>query len=258
VVAVLAGVTIAVLLVGLTTSDSRVVTSTQNPGNDFAAKTSFANTLAYSAIGPLAWATNSTNVTVSYPSGSQPNDLLLLVEVNATNQNITTPSGWTLLADATTTSPNQFRFTIWWKLRGASDTSVVLNVKTNSSGATARVIRYVRPGGYPPNPITATASVAGGTNGVSTTYTPTPNITTNQPDATVISIVAVRDANTLSLSTPRSFTVRSATSQTSTGQSTALGVADVIVGASPATPASPTWSQTGTAAQWAWATIAFA
>lgn len=256
--AVVLGVVVAAFLTSMPTSDSKVITTTQNAGNAFAAKTSFSNTLAYSAIGPVAWATNSTDITVAYPAGSQPNDLLLLVEVNAANQAITTPTGWTLLADTATTSPNQFRFTVWWKLKGASDTSVVLNVKTNSSGASARVIRYARPGGYPPNPVSATAGVASGTGSAATTRTPTPDVTTNQPDATVISIVAVRAANTLSLATPGSFALRSATTQSSTGQPTAIGVADLVVSVSPSTPVSPTWSQTGTAAQWAWATVAFA
>ncbi len=213
--------------------------------------------LVYSATGPSTTATNSTTMTVNYPAGTMQNDLLLLVEVNAANQNITTPTGWALLADTATGSPSQYRFTIWWKLAAPAETSVDLKVNTNASGATAWAIRYRRPSGYPPNPITATAAVAVGNSGPSASLTPTPNITTNQANATVISIVAIRDANTLSLTTPNSFTLRNTATQSSSGQARAIGIADRTSLPLPSTPPSPTWAQTGTAAQWAWATIAF-
>jgi hypothetical protein len=255
--ALLGALVIAVLLAAVPRSGAAVITTTSNANNAFAAKTSFANPLSFASIGPAAAATNSKVVTVDYPVGSQVNDLLLLVEVNSANQNIATPSGWTLLADTAAQSPNQFRFTVWWRLKGAGDSSVDLDIRTNSSGATARVIRYVRTAGYPPNPVSATAAVAAGSSGATATRTPTPDITTNQADATVISLVAIRAANTLTLSAAQSFTLRSATTQT-TGQATALGVADRTTSTSPSTPTSPTWSQSGTAAQWAWATVAFA
>jgi hypothetical protein len=191
-------------------------------------------------------------MTVSYPASTSANDLLFLIEVNNANQNITTPAGWTLLADQATSSPAQFRMTIWWKLAGA-ESSVALTVNTNGNGATAWVVRYTRPGGYPPNPASATATVRQGLSAASATMTPGTNVTTNQPEARVISIVAIRGANTLSLSSAQGFTLENAT----TGTSRALGVADVYAATSGTTPTSPTWSQNGTAAQWAWATVAF-
>lgn len=216
-----------------------------------------ASGLTYSDTGPSSTRTSSGPLTVTYPAGTQQNDLMLLVEVNAANQNITTPTGWALLADTATSSPSQFRFTIWWRLAAPAETSVDLAVNTSAGGATAWVIRYTRPAGYPPTPITATATIAVGNSGPSTTLTPTPDITTNQPDATVISIVATRDANTLSLSTPEAFDLQATMVQSSTGQPRALGIADQTLLPLPSTPASPTWTQTGTPAQWAWATIAF-
>jgi hypothetical protein len=208
--------------------------------------------LAYSATGAPVSRTSSGAMTVNYPAGTSPNDLMLLVEINNANQNITTPSGWTLLADQATNSPSQFRMTIWWKL-AAAESSVALTVNANASGATAWAIRYARPGGYPPNPATATATVRQGLSGASSTMTPGTNLTTNQPEARVLSIVAIRGANTLTLNTAQGFSLENAT----TGTSRALGVADLYVATSGTTPASPTWSQSGTAAQWAWATVAF-
>jgi hypothetical protein len=113
------------------------------------------------------------------------------------------------------------------------------------------VTAYRRPSGTPA-PTLATATVRQGLSTAASTLTPSPDMTTNANDATAISIVAIRAANTLSLSIPRGFTQRLATTSTNK----ALGFADVSVPTSETTPASPTWSQTGTAAQWAWATLA--
>jgi hypothetical protein len=90
-------------------------------------------------------------------------------------------------------------------------------------------------------------------SGASSTLTPATNLTTNQPEARVLSIVAIRGANTLSLGTAQGFALENAPTATSR----ALGVADLYVASSGTTPASPTWSQSGTAAQWAWATVGF-
>lgn len=208
--------------------------------------------LTYSALGTPVSRTNNGALTVTYPSGAATNDLMLLIEINNANSAITTPSGWTLLADQATSSPAQFRFTIWWKLV-AAESSVSLTVTTNANGATAWALRYARPGGYPPSPASATATVRQGTATATTTMTPATNLTTNLDDARVMSIVAIRAANTLSLGTAQGFTLETATTATSR----ALGIADIYALNSGTTPTSPTWSQSGTAAQWAWATVAF-
>jgi hypothetical protein len=215
-------------------------------------------TLGYSAVGASSTRTSSGSMNVSFPSGTNQNDLVLLVEVNAANQAITTPTGWTLLADQQTSSPSQFRFTVWWKLAASAESTVSLSVHTNASGANAWVVRYTRPAGYPPNPSAAAVAVREGLGSASSSLTPSPDLTTSQADATVISIVAVRSGNTLSLGTPASFAVEANPTQTATGQAVALGIADRLVASSGTSVTSPTWSQSGTAAQWAWATVAFA
>jgi hypothetical protein len=92
----------------------------------------------------------------------------------------------------------------------------------------------------------------------SATFTPTPDLTTNAANATVISITAVRSLNTLSLATPQSFGFHFTQSNTpSGGQGVAIAIADSLQLTTPSTPLSPTWTQSGTAAQWAWATIAW-
>lgn len=230
--------------------------ATDNVGN---VGTSSTNTFSYAAsqggwtyvaTGAPASRSSSGTLTVPVPSGST-NDLLLLIEVNSANQQISTPTGWTLLADQGTNSPSQFRFTVWWKAAG-SETSVALSVHTNGSGTTAWVARYTRAAGTAP--VLAGTSVQQGVAATGSSMTPTSDLTTNGSDATVISLVSVRAANALSLSTARGFSSEFATT---TAQGTALALGDLFVAASGTTVASPTWSQGGTPAQWAWATAAF-
>jgi hypothetical protein len=209
------------------------------------------DTLAYFGTGAAASRTSAGAMTVNYPASTTTNDLLILTEINSANQAITAPAGWTQLADQATSSPAQMRFTVWYKL-AAAETSVSLSVSTNGSGASAWVTAYRRPSASPA-PSLATATVRQGVNGATATLTPSPDVTTNANNATAISIVGIRAANTLSLSTPRSFGLSFA----GTNSTRALGFADISVPTSGTAPPSPTWSQSGTAAQWAWATAAF-
>jgi hypothetical protein len=253
-------VTVVVAMVGLAClprSEAGFVSTTNNAANAWSAAASFSTGLTYQSTGPITTRTSSGSLTVAYPTGTQPNDLLLLVEVNAANQNITTPPGWTLAADAAGTSPQQFRFTVWWKLAAPAESSVTLPVNTNASGANAAIVRYANPAGYPPNPVSATAATSSGAGPVAVTRKPTPDVTTNVAGATVISLVAVRAANPLSLSVAQSFTARTTVVQSATGQPIAFAVAERSGLPLPSTPVSPTWTQGGTAAQWAWATLAF-
>jgi HD-GYP domain-containing protein (c-di-GMP phosphodiesterase class II) len=213
------------------------------------------SSLEYSATGPTATRTSSGTLSVSYPASTQANDLLLLIEVNAANQAITTPSGWSLLADQATSSPSQYRFTVWWRSAG-NESSVALGVHTNSNGANAWVTRYRRADGSSTPASLATSTVRQGLASPSLSLTPSPDIATSGDDATVISVVAVRQPSVLSLSSSHGFDARLATTQISLGQPVALGIADRVE-SSAGTVASPTWTQVGVTGQWAWATVAF-
>jgi len=177
--------------------------------------------------------------------------------VNSANQAITTPPGWALLADQATTNPSQFRFTIWWKPAGIGETSVALDIHTNASGASASIVRYSRPNANPSTPTVAALAVRQGNSGAQPTVSPAPDIVTDRPNATIISVVAIREGNALSLAIPGGFQLQTATTQAS-GQPTALAVASQMVPSAGGQATSPTWTQTGSPAQWAWATIAFA
>jgi hypothetical protein len=238
------GYTVVASSSGLTSATSTAFTITAAPLN-------------YSSVGAPSSATSNGTVTVSYPAGTADNDLLVLIEINSTSGNTTTPSGWTLQANQSANSPAKFGIKVWTRL-SAGESSVELAFKAGAAGSTAWVARYTRSSGYPPNPTTATARVRSGVSGASATFTPTPDLTTNAANATVMSIAAVRSLNTLSLATAQSFGFRFTQTNTPTGgQGVAIAIADSVQVTTPMTPLSPTWTQSGTAAQWTWATIAW-
>ena len=211
--------------------------------------------LVYASTGPASTRTSTGTMTVTPPAGVVTNDLLLLIVVNSSNLASTTPADWTPLADASASSPTTFRLSVWWRLANGG-TAVTLNTQTSLDGVSAWVVRYRRPTGYPPLPSTATATVRQGTANPAISVTPGPDLTTNEAGAVVISIVAARAANPVSLGTARSFNRVTATTSTP-GQGVALGLADLQASAAGTTPASPTWTRSGSAGQWAFATVAF-
>jgi hypothetical protein len=309
------------------TAGAHTVTVTDQSSNSAAATYTVIAGMIYSAVGSAQTWSNATTKTVLYPSGTVTNDLLFLVVLNGTNQNITTPSGWTLLADQTTASnlhfevleslansggeasttitngsngqslpqstinvsatnnfvlPGSFNVTTSNGVQSVSCTGngsntltgcsggtgtmstgnavtqlgVPVQIGTNANGAAAWVVDYVRVGGYPPNPASATANVRQGIAAAASTMTPGTDLTTNASNATVITFAAILAGNTLSLGTPRSFSLETTASSTPGSKTVGFGIADNFV-ASASTPASPTWSQSGTASSWAWATVAF-
>lgn len=226
-------------------------------GNGGAGEAGYATFTGAGISGPLlyegtgtatTWSSSSSTKPVSYPAGEISGDLLFLVVENQAADTTATPSGWTQIAQEAGTG---FEFTVWWKV-AAAETSVSVT-PSSSQTMTAWVVDYTRDGGNGTTPALATTTVQQGAAAASTTLTPSPNVTTDQPFATVLSIVGIRAANTLSLSTPQSFVLANQTN----ANGTALGFANEFVVASGTSPTSPSWSQSATAAVWGWTTVAF-
>jgi len=199
----------------------------------------------FTAIGtPVTKTGTSTSVAVPYPAGTTTGDLVILVVVNNGSQTSTVPAGWTVIASPGSTVKLQ----AWWHKSGA-ETSVTLPSfgASASGGATAWVLDYKNMA----NP--ATAGISSNTASSGSSLTPN-NLTTTNANTTVISLVAINAARSLTLPTPRSFTLRTAVQDTTlTGR--ALGVADGFVATAGTVP-SPTWSA-GASSSWAYITVAF-
>jgi hypothetical protein len=207
--------------------------------------------LTYTATGPAQTWTSAAAKNVSYPTGTSTNDLLLLVYVAASNKAPTVPAAWTLL-----TTDNQganIMTRVYWKLAAGADGGQVSVTPGDTGAASAWVVQYVRPSGYPPNPDVATATTNHGNANSATTVT-TSGVTTNAANATVISIVGDAQAATaLSLSTANGYALR--TQASANGLS--FGLADELVSTSGTATSAPIWSSAPTSAAWAWSTDAF-
>ena len=203
----------------------------------------------FAGIGtPTTVTGNTNNASVAYPTGTASGDLVLLVVVNNASQNITAPSGWTVIASPAIGGASMEMQAYWRK--ASTETSVVVpKIATNGTGATAWVVDYKNMA----NP--ALGGVSSGTNAAALGPVSPTTVTTTGANTTVISLMGINLANTLSLSTANGFTARTTTTSTG-GSGRAFGVADRFVSAAGSvTP--PSWAQGGLATQWAYITVAF-
>ena len=211
----------------------------------------------FGQLGTFVTATNNGNRTISYPSGVVVGDILLLVTVNNNGAIPTTPGGWTLLVSNTTTTPSTFSMSISWRVADAA-TSVTMRLNANNSGATATVLNYGHAFSSVSTPVVAHTTSQSSNVNAAATFTSATNITTNAIASRALSIVAVRANNALALSDAAGYTVRGSNAQVIATGAISVAIADTVVETSGTTPPSPTWSQSGTPAQWISGLVAFA
>jgi hypothetical protein len=211
----------------------------------------------FGQLGTVVTSTNNGNRTISYPSGVVVGDILLLVTVNNNGAVPTTPSGWTQLVSQSITTPSTFSMSISWRVADAA-TSVSMRLNANNSGAMAVVLNYGRAFSSTTSPVIAHSASQSSTSNASATFIPPTNVTTNEIAARALSIVAVNTNNALALSDAAGYTVRGSNAQVIATGAISLAIADTVVETSGTTPTSPTWSQSGTPAQWISGLVAFA
>ena len=213
----------------------------------------------FGQLGIFSVSTNNTAQSIQYPSGVAVGDVLLLVAVSA-NRNIPNkiPAGWTQLISQSANSPAGFSLFVAWSIADSA-TSVLFESRATATGAFATVLNYGHAFSSVATPVVAHTAVQSSVAGAAATFTPPSNITTNAIAARALSIVAVRANNALSLSNAAGYTVRGSNAQIVGSASTAISVAiaDTFVQSSGTTPTSPTWSQSGTPAQWISGLVAF-
>jgi hypothetical protein len=210
--------------------------------------------LVYIGSGPDVSTTGAT-VSVPYPAGTLPGDLLLLISVSAINKTMGTPAGWTLLVNKGLPGSSSVYLTISWSV-AASATSVLFNPQSNGPGVSVRVVNYGRFATNTVNPAPAGVTITGSCSAV-ITCSPTPDITTTASDAAVISVVATTAANSPALSAPQAFTLRDSKNLIAGSTFVSMGFADMRVPLTGGPALSPTWVQSGTTQAWVYATFAF-
>lgn len=209
--------------------------------------------IAFANVGTTV-STNGPAVSVPMPTGTQPGDLLLLVSVSGRQNAPSTPPGWTALASVGITGGSALRLFVAWRIAdGAS--ALTWDPNANSTGASVRIVRYVRGNGNTTTPVVATSSVTTATEVSTTTFTPSPNPVTTGANAEVVSIVAQRAAGSVSIVTGQGFVADHAELAASGGVAHAVGVGGrQMVDAGNVTL--PTWGST-TGGVWAAAAVAF-
>lgn len=211
--------------------------------------------LVFASIGPVATATSTSPITVLYPSGTAPGDVLMLVERSARVANIVAPTGWTELVSAKVGYTQSTLF-LAWRVADAA-TSVSFQPKANSDGSATWIIRYRRTTGNVSTPVFAAAAVATEAANPSATFGVSTALVTNTNNATIVSLATILATNPLSLAVANSFGFRDATTATSGIGFFALGVADLAGVANGTSTLGPTWAQSGTPGAWHLVTVAF-
>lgn len=206
--------------------------------------------VAFANVGATVTSTGAA-VTVPYPNGTRLGDVLVLISISGRQNAPNTPAGWTVLASVGNTGGSPMRLFVAWRLADAA-TSLAFDPNANGTGASVRIVRYVRGNGNTSAPVLATAQVATSTGAQSVTFTPTVDVSTNATNSQVVNVVAVRGTATLTISNSQGFVVDDAYPGT-VGPSLGLGGRQALISAA---VASPTWSS-NLAATWASATLAF-
>lgn len=195
---------------------------------------------------------------VPYPTGVVAGDILLLVAISTRSVVPVAPTGWTALVSVAIATPAPFSLLVAWRVADAGS-SVSYRFGAGSTGGTAVVLNYKRAFSSMSSPAVAHVASQSSSADASTTFTPPTNVTTNATAARALSIAAVRATNPLSLSSAAGYALRSSDAQTVVSGSTgiSLAIADTVVQTSGTTPTPPTWSQSGTPAQWISGLVAF-
>jgi hypothetical protein len=211
--------------------------------------------IAYASTGAVVTSTTNRSISVPYPSGTQPGDVLVLVSVTGRNSTPSGPSGWTQLARVSRGGANALGLLVAWRLADAGQ-SVLFNPLSNSSGSASYVMRFSRVSGNSAVPAMVTPAVSSGTAAASAQLIPSPDPSTTGTNAVVVSIVAARSVAPPTPATAGGFALGSAGFAAAGSASLGWGVATTL-----AIPvgqvALPQWTQVGSPGPWAHAAFAF-
>jgi hypothetical protein len=226
-------------------------TDTYNLASTSACSAAITVTVAGATFGgagpPVGLTASANNVVVGYPAGTASGDLVLLVVSNSVSQDSVAPAGWTQIANPNL-GGSSMELQAWWHKAGAETSVTMTKLQTSATGGTAWVLDYKNV----TNP--AVAGISSGTVASAASATPT-NLTTTAANATVISLVGINRARSLSLQTAQGFSLRAALSN-AIGNGNGLGVADTFA-ATAGSVTSPTWTEGALTSQWAYITVAF-
>lgn len=195
--------------------------------------------IAFAGVGATV-STTGPAVSIPFPNGTQPGDILLLVSVSGRQNAPSVPTGWTTLASVGVSGAAALRLFVAWRQADGSS-SLTWDPSANSTGATVRILRFVRGNGNLATPILDPGQVVTSTRTAAQAFTPSVDLVTTATNSRVVNISAQRNTGSLAMTQPRGFELDHVEIATPGGVSQSLGVAgkqDLASGA----VASPTWS----------------
>ncbi len=96
-------------------------------------------TPAFEEAGSQTSVSSSENITVSYPSTVNQDELLVLVLATGDGETFTTPSGWTNLTNYQQAS---FSYSIYYKFADGTESGTFLVTDGTANSKTAQILRY--------------------------------------------------------------------------------------------------------------------
>ena len=209
----------------------------------------------FASSGAVVTTTNSGIVDVPYPVGTEAGDLLLLVVVNGRNRAPTRTTGWTDVASRGIGGASDFHLFVAQRIADTA-TSTQVTVDGRVGGAALQVLRYDTLPGAPVPQLAALQQVAGDTVQAALQFVPSPDLVTTS-NATVLSVVAVRNQSEISVVAAGGWTRRVMATASPGGVPLAWALADRFV-VQAGTVTSPTWQQAGSpVSRWIFAGSAF-
>jgi len=206
----------------------------------------------FAAVSAAVTSTKSGPVSLDYPAGTAPGDLLVLVSFGGRSALPMLPVGWTEAASVSTRGSDASHLFVAWRVADSSG-AATFDAQSNSAGTVTRVLRYARATGVSdvPTPAGPAASGVAATGATASSA----GVATTAASATVVEVAAIRGAAAIRLASG-SVSARVAEAVEPGRVPLALGAADAFAPSAGPT-AGATWQQDGSSADWLWASVAF-
>lgn len=206
----------------------------------------------FASVSAAVTSTKSGPVVLTYPEGTVPGDLLILVSFGGRSALPALPVGWNEAASLSTRGADASHLYVAWRAADSSG-AATFDAQPNAAGAVTRMFRYARAAGVPDPPTPAAPAASGvGAAGAAASST---GVTTTAGSATVVEVAAIRGASAIRLASG-SLSARVAEVVTPGRVPLAVGAADAFA-PSAGPSAGATWQQDGSTADWLWASVAF-
>ena len=185
--------------------------------------------IAFSTIGSLTFVSNSTSV--SRPTVSDGDLMLLLVDASYSDADVTPPAGWTAAATVDNESLFETELRLYWKIAASEPSSYTVQISGQGGGNNiGSAIIWSYTGVHATTPVDVSATTRQTSSSTSATA---PSVTTTQADTMLICIAGVNNTTAVSFTAPGGMTERFDGRHASAGQ--VIGIFEEAIASAGAT-----------------------